>query len=132
MKTQKTGGKYDYTRRAFSSIDDMAYFLGRSPSYVQARLTGGVAFTDRETDLLNRAVKFYDRTDIYPVTFQKMQKRNGDECTRFVYSIVWTMATAGAGLTDSVKAGHDLAQTVFDKVPEVGALIETLYELTDY
>lgn len=132
MKTRKTGGKYDYMRRAFVNVDDLAYYLGRSPSYVQSRLTGDCSFSEHETDALNKAVKFYDHTDIYPVTFQKMQKRNPDECARFVFSIVWTMATAGAGLMDSVKAGRDLAALVFPDVPDAGELIEKLYQLTDF
>lgn len=132
MKTQKQGGKYDYMRRAFSSVDDLAYFIGRSPSYVQGRLTGGGVFTDREIELLNKAVKFYDRTDIEPARFHKMQKKNGNQASAFVYSMAWTMISSGANMADSVKLAHSVATGLFMDVPNVSDLIDQLYELTDF
>lgn len=69
MKTRKTGGKYDCFRRAFKTVDDMAFYLDRSDAYCQARLTGGKDFTRRETKLLAAAVKFFDYTGIYPAYY---------------------------------------------------------------
>lgn len=132
MKTQKQGGKYDYMRRAFASVDDMAYFIGRSPSYVQGRLTGGGVFSDRETELLNKAVKFYDRTDIEPTRFHKMQRKNGDPASSFVYSMVWTMISSGANMVDSVTLAQSVAKGLFLEVPSVDELVGQLYALTNF
>ena len=132
MKTKTTGGRYDYTRRAFRNVEEMAYFLGRSPSYVRGRLTGGAEFTDRELEYLNKAVSFYDHVDIYPVTFQKTQKRNKDETIKFVFSMVWLMTGAGAGLKESAEKAREVAATIYPKVPTSGELIDMLYEMTDY
>lgn len=72
MKTQKQGGKYDFVRASFKCVEDLAYFLERSTSYVQARLTGGLNFTASELRLMNEAVTFYNKTDIEPVKFKRM------------------------------------------------------------
>lgn len=131
MKTQKTGGKYDFARRAFLSMDDLAYYLGRSPSYVQSRLTGGGEFTEREADAINKAVKFYDRTDIYPVQFQKLAKRTKDPAQQFIYSMVWPMISGGFNVVDSVEKAHEIAGGLFFDVPTAGEIIENIYELTE-
>lgn len=131
MKTKKTGGPYDDKRRAFESIDDMAYFLGRSVSYCQKRLTGGEAFTEKEVSELVKAVNFYDLTDIEPVKFQKMQKRQKNELSRFVFSISWVMIGAGANMVTSIQQARTIAEGLFADVPDSSFFINQLYELTD-
>lgn len=131
MKTQKTGGKYDFARRAFRSVDDLAYYLGRSPSYVQTRLTGGGEFTEREGDAINKAVRFYDRTDIEPVQFQKLAKRTKEPELQFIFSMVWPMIAGGFNMVDSIKQARDIAGALFFDVPTADEIIETIYKLTE-
>lgn len=132
MKTQKEGGRYDFARRAFATLEDMAYFLGRSPSYVQARLTGGAEFTERETELLNKAVRFYDRTDIEPVRYQKMQRRAKDNGAAFVYSMAWTMISGGFNMRYSVEHAREIAITIYPDIPPADDILGQIYEKTMY
>jgi len=131
MKTKKEQGPYDDKRRAFESVDDMAYFLGRSVSYCQKRLTGGEAFTEREVSELVKAVNFYDLTDIDPVKFQRMQKRQKNELSRFVFSIAWVMIGAGANMVQSIQQARTIASGLYENVPDSSYFINQLYELTE-
>lgn len=131
MKTQKTGGPYDDKRRAFATVEDMAEYLGRSGSYCQKRLTGGGTFTEREIVQLSQAVNFYDLTDIEPLRFQRMQKRQKNDVSRFVFSISWTMIGAGANMVQSIQQARTIAAGLFPDVPDSGFFIDQLYKLTE-
>lgn len=131
MKTKKTDGPYDDKRRAFESVDDMAYFLGRSVSYCQKRLTGGEAFTEREVSELVKAVNFYDLTDIDPVKFQRMQNRQKNELSWFVFSIAWVMIGAGANMVQSIQQARTIVAGLYENVPDSSYFINQLYELTE-
>ena len=131
MKTRKTNGPYDDKRRAFASVEDMAAFLGRSPTYCQKRLTGGEQFTEREINMLSQAVNFYDLTDIEPLKFQRMQKRQKNELSRFIFSISWTMIGAGANMVQSIQQARTIADSLFPDVPDSAFFINQLYELTE-
>lgn len=131
MKTQKTGGRYDFTRRAFASIEDMAAFLDRSPSYCQSRLTGGEDFTEKELDALNHAVIFYDLTSIYPVKFQEMQKNTEETGMRLVYSLAWNLISYGANMVYAIKAAQNIAGALYNGIPDAGAIIDSIYKLTE-
>lgn len=131
MRTKKLYGPYDDKRRAFESVEDMAYFLGRSVSYCQKRLTGGETFTEREISELIKAVNFYDLTDIDPVKFQRMQRRQKNELSRFVFSISWVMIGAGANMVQSIQQARTIAASLFPEVPDSSVFINQLYELTE-
>jgi hypothetical protein len=128
MKTREIGGQYDFARRAFDTVDDMAYYIGRSPSYCQQRLTGGKEFTPKELDELYKAVKFYDMTDIEPVKFQKIQKKLNDP-ERFIYSLVWSITSAGGNMVKSVLYARTIAAGLFPDVEDSGTYIDRIYEL---
>lgn len=131
MKTQKTGGRYDQYRAAFETKEDLAWFLDRSTSYVQARLTGGAEFTQKEVEELEKAERFYLMSAIYPVRFQKLIKRTNEHSLHFVYALVWTMTSYGCTFRFAVEAASHTAHDLWYVTPPVGTIIDTIYKETE-
>lgn len=134
MKTQKTGGRYDQYRAAFETKEDLAWFLGRSTSYVQARLTGGAEFTEKEIEELERATTFYLLSAIYPVRFRKLIKRTNEHSLHseaYVYLLVWAMTSHGTNFRFAVEEARKVARGLWYEVPPVGTIIDTIYKETE-
>ena len=131
MKTYKTGGYYDHLRRAFGSVEEMAWFLDRSTSYIQKRLTGGASFTEKETEDLNGAAGFYDRTDIHPVKFQKMQQNTKNHGLHLVYALVWSMCSVGLSLRYSVTMAREVAEGIGYHLPPINDILDQIYKETE-
>jgi len=122
MKTRKTGGKYDCFRRAFKTVDDMAFYIDRSDAYCQARLTGGKDFTRRETNLLVAAMQFYDHTGIYPAYYWRALAEEPISGWPFNYEIFVLF------FARHVFAGSDDMQTItIPAVKDMKRVVEVLH-----
>jgi hypothetical protein len=66
MQKRGSGGHYDRYRRAFRNSKEMGYFLDVSGVYCFSRLNNEKEFTDFEIYQLDKAVLFFDETEIYP------------------------------------------------------------------